>query len=76
MFGLTKLWQSLAALTANLNALAETVGTINVGLRQHIGLDGHNPLDMPALPPPVAQDTLGHAEEGQGSAKSRRRKAA
>jgi hypothetical protein len=55
--------------------LAETVGTINTGLRQHVGLDGGDPLGLPAPPAPPA---LGVAEVANGStAKSRRaRKAA
>jgi hypothetical protein len=48
MFGLTRFWQALADLTANLTALSETVGTINTGLRQHVGLDGGDPLALPA----------------------------
>ena len=78
MFGLTKLWQAVATLTANLTALAETVGTINTGLRQHIGLDGYNPLETPALMPPRPQEAPGATEVAAGPAGRQRgrRKAA
>lgn len=39
MFGLTKLWNAVAALAASLTNLASTVDAVNKGLREHVGLD-------------------------------------
>jgi hypothetical protein len=44
---------------ASLIAPAETVGTNNTGLRQHVGLDGGNPLEVPALMHQPAPDGPG-----------------
>jgi hypothetical protein len=50
---------------ANLIAPAETVGTVNSGLRRHVGLDGGNRLEVAALthrPAPDGDDPSGRVE--------------
>ena len=74
MFGLTKLWAALATLTTNVTALAETVAVINTGLRQHVGLDGHDPLALPALPPPAPAEALGDADDSDDGAPAKPRR--
>jgi hypothetical protein len=70
MFSLTKLWQSVGQLAANLSALAETVAEVNSGLRHKLSLDGQ---EVPLLPHQAAQDTTNGHEEGNGSGKGRRK---
>jgi hypothetical protein len=50
---------------AHLNARAGTVATVNTRLRQHVGLDGGNPLEVAALtygPAPDGDDPSGRVE--------------
>jgi hypothetical protein len=46
MLGLTRLWQAVTALAANVNALAQTVNEVNVALRGRLQL---NAPDHPAV---------------------------
>jgi hypothetical protein len=71
MFALSKLWQSLGQLAANLSALADTVAEVNAGLRQRLALDGQ---EMPALPHQTGQEVTNGAEEGQGTAPGPKRR--
>jgi hypothetical protein len=55
---LLKLWNALATLASNVAALATTVAEVNGALRQRIGLDGVDPLPLPATGTPVPAPTL------------------
>jgi hypothetical protein len=69
MFGITQLWQAVAALAANVNALAQTVGEMNANLR------GRLQLDQPdQLPPPPAAELDHQPAEPSGSAGRRRKR--
>jgi hypothetical protein len=73
MFALTKLWQSIANLVDNLNALALTVGTINDGLRQRVGLDGTAPAETGLLERRPVQDGTEAPAPANGPAERSRR---
>lgn len=57
MFGLSKLTAALARLTGNVDALADTLGEANAGLRARLLLDGpEDRAPLPALPAPADGD--------------------
>jgi hypothetical protein len=53
-------------LTANVAALAATVADINAGLRQRVGLDGTDALDVPSVTHQLVADDNG-VETAPGS---------
>ena len=63
---LTKLWQAVGTLTANVVELARTVAEINGTLRQRVGLDGYGAEGLPALEqaPPVPPASPDGTAEG------------
>jgi hypothetical protein len=67
MLALTKLWQAVGTLTANVAALAATVADTNAGLHQGVGLDGRDPLDVPSVTHQPAPDGSGGGETGPRS---------
>lgn len=56
MLGLHLLSNAIRTLAQNVQALADTVGTVNAGLRQKLALDQEDaPLTVPALPGPAPE---------------------
>jgi hypothetical protein len=77
MFGLSKLTAALARLTGNVDALADTLGEANAGLRARLLLDGpDHPLPVPALEGPPDGDDAGDQAAPPAPRNGRRKAAA
>jgi hypothetical protein len=68
---LLKLWNSLATLAGNVAALAATVAELNGALRQRVGLDGVDPLALPATGMPVPAPAVAQAGDAAPEAAPR-----